>query len=102
MTRQLPSESDIPLHGWPPYSAIHRERIRAHAKHEAKGGSAEQTAWNAPIFLAILMEEVGEVARVFNEFALGEISEGEAQQLLYKELIQVGAMTAAWIDATEK
>lgn len=94
-----PTESDIPMHGWKPYSDMHRERIRAHAKF----GHTEQTSTEGRSFydarwLAILTEEVGEVARVLNEWYLGNAS---LQPNLRKELIQVGAMVAAWVDAID-
>src|SRR5690242_7956970 len=35
------------------------ERRRAHAKHSAKGKSAEQMHWTDPFWLPVLVEEVG-------------------------------------------
>jgi len=61
---QIPSESDIPIHGWRPYSDMHRERIRAHAKHDERDGSMERKPFDHPIWLPVLTEEIGEVARV--------------------------------------
>jgi NTP pyrophosphatase (non-canonical NTP hydrolase) len=94
-----PTESDIPMHGWSPYSAFHRERIRAHAKHVERDGSMEQKDWDHPIWLAVVTEEVGEVARVLCDSELG-LSE-DAKKALREELVQVGAMVAAWVDAID-
>lgn len=93
-----PTESDIPMHGWRPYSEFHRERVRAHAKHSPNGGSMEQKDWDHPIWLAVVTEEVGEVARVLCDMALG-LDKGIED--LREELVQVGAMVAAWVDAID-
>lgn len=97
--RQIPTDSDIPLHGWQPYGDLHRERVRAHAKHDARDGSMERKTFDHPVWLSVLVEEVGEVARVLCEFELGNID--DAAPRLREELVQVGAMTAAWIDAID-
>lgn len=99
MTRPLPTESDIPMHGWQPYSDMHRERIRAHDKHAANGGSMEVKPWTHSVWLAVLTEEIGEVARVICDRELGLLIDTEARMRLTEELTQVGAMTAAWLDA---
>lgn len=72
------------------------ERWRAHAKHGNK--SMENGSWDDPTGrrLRILLEEVGEVAREFND---AEIDEREVNsEKLFKELIQVIAMAGAWAD----
>lgn len=95
-----PAESDIPLHGWAPYSEFHRERIKAHAKHKDKpGGSMEMKDFDEPDWLGVLMEEVGEVAQVLNDHRHGLLDEKTRNDRLYAELVQVGAMAAAWLDA---
>lgn len=99
MPRRPVTYSDIPMHGWAPYSQFHRERVRAHEKHEASGGSMEQKDWNDPACLRIALEELGEVARAFNDHDLGEINEAELLAQVIKELVQLGAMVAAWTDA---
>ena len=96
-----PTESDIPIHGWRPYSDMHRERIRAHKKHDDHGGSMERKAFDDPAWLPVLVEEVGEVARVLCDIALGQIPGRARRAVLREELVQVGAMTAAWIDAID-
>lgn len=71
------------------------ERDRAHAKH----GDKSMEAWAVDDYarLSILMEEVGEVAREFNEAELGGC--GLNLTALRTELIQVTAMAGAWADA---
>lgn len=99
-TLAFPTESDIPMHGWSPYSDMHRERIRAHAKHDARDGSMERKTFDNPIWLAVLVEEVGEVARVLCDNELG-LMDADWRRRLREELVQVGAMTAAWIDSID-
>jgi NTP pyrophosphatase (non-canonical NTP hydrolase) len=95
-----PTESDIPMHGWVPYSEMHRERIRAHVKHDGNGGSMERLPFDHPQWTNVVLEEFGEVARVINDKYLGMHSD-DYQKSLREELIQLGAMTAAWIDAID-
>jgi NTP pyrophosphatase (non-canonical NTP hydrolase) len=98
-----PTESDIFDHYGVTakvYVDIHRERIRAHAKHDAKDGSMERKAWDNPVWLPVLTEEVGEVARVLCENELGNLGD-EATVRLREELVQVAAMATAWIDAID-
>lgn len=96
-----PTESDIPMHGWRPYSDVHRERVRAHEKHDANGNSMERKDWDEEPWLSVLIEEVGEVARALCEARI----QGESFPLkreLRAELVQVGAMVCAWIDAIDE
>jgi len=79
---------------------MHRERIRAHRKHEKRDGSMERKPFDHPIWLAVLTEEVGEVARVLCDNELSTLGE-DVRNALRDELVQVGAMTAAWIDALD-
>lgn len=97
----LPSESDIPMHGWSPYSDMHMERIRAHNKHDNSGASMERAPVNSFGWLPVVMEEVGEVARVISEYRHIHIDTPEYLVRLREELVQVGAMIAAWIDAVD-
>lgn len=83
------------------YEDMHRERMRAHAKHDKNGGGMERKPWNATAWLPVLVEEVGEVARALCERALGNTDELTLRAQLREELVQVGAMTAAWIDALD-
>lgn len=76
------------------YVEIAAERERAHAKHGQT--SMESQPADAPMRLSILMEEVGEVAKEFNEGR--HRGEGPDLALLRAELIQVSAMSAAWAD----
>jgi NTP pyrophosphatase (non-canonical NTP hydrolase) len=98
-----PTESDIPMHGWRPYHDIHRERIRAHHKHDDNGQSMERKVWDDNAWLSVLVEEVGEVARVLCEERHGTYNniQTEAMKTLREELVQTAAMTVAWIEAID-
>jgi NTP pyrophosphatase (non-canonical NTP hydrolase) len=99
-----PTESDIPMHGWRPYHEIHRERIRAHAKHDGNGDSMERKEFDDyGTWITVLVEEVGEVAKVFcDQRHLGQFADREAlAEELRAELVQVAAMTVAWIEAID-
>lgn len=72
---------------------VRRERIRAHEKHGDT--SMESLPTDDLTRLTVLMEEVGEVARWFNESRRRDMQNGE----LRAELIQVAAMATAWADA---
>jgi NTP pyrophosphatase (non-canonical NTP hydrolase) len=87
------------MHGWKPYSDIHRERIRAHKLHDDHGESMERVDWDDPKWLTVLVEEVGEVARCLNEMRPGHGGPEGTVEHLEKELVQTAAMTIAWIDA---
>ena len=78
------------------YAEIRAERERAHAKH----GDKSMEAWPVTDLrrLAILLEEVGEVAKEFNDASLAG---GEPDlAALRSELVQVATMAAAWADNT--
>lgn len=76
------------------WDEVQAERERAHAKHG--GTSMESLPVDDLTRLTVLMEEVGEVARWFNENRHGrDLPNGE----LRAELIQVAAMAGAWADA---
>jgi hypothetical protein len=88
------------------YADVHAERERAHAKHGAAGNSREDATWDNAEWLPILMEEVGEAAHELTydvQPKPGEL-DGEAgvKARLRKELVQVAAMTCAWIDAIDR
>lgn len=87
------------MHGWAPYTAVHYERMRAHAKHDGKGGSMERKDWDDPAWLPVLLEEVGEVARAICEHRHLASAPEILREELENELIQVAAMTMAWVDA---
>lgn len=71
------------------------ERVRAHAKHvDSPAGSREQTPWNDPLWLPIIVEEVGEIARALND--------AEPLGRLRDEVIQAAAMCLAYADAIEE
>lgn len=77
------------------YAEVKAERDRAHAKHGDT--SMEAQPCDHPMRLSILMEEVGEVAKEFNEGR--HRGEGPDLTLLRAELVQVAAMSTAWADA---
>lgn len=80
---------------------VRNERYRAYQKHGEN--SAENLDWyDFTRWLSILMEEVGEVARVVCEVNLRNITIEEAQRELSEELVQVGAMTEAWAMAVAR
>ena len=97
-----PTESDIPLHGFAPYDEFHRERVRAHLKHKDKpGGSMEMKAYTDHDWSDVVMEELGEVSEVRNAHLHCLLTDREARERLREELVQVGAMIAAWIGAID-
>jgi NTP pyrophosphatase (non-canonical NTP hydrolase) len=82
------------------------ERERAHRKHGDT--SMESLPVTDMTRLSVLVEEVGEVAREFNEAVLrtptGLLPQAEREQsldlaALRAELVQVAAMAGAWADA---
>lgn len=74
------------------------ERIRAHRKHHDH--SMEAWAALAPERYLILAEEVGEVAKEFNDATVeSRLIDRDA---LRKELIQVATMSIAWVDAIDR
>jgi hypothetical protein len=90
---------------WQPYADIHAERRRAYNKHIENGNTVEQLPSLSHEWLPIVIEEIGEVAHVLNddEFSYGVIgydSIGRRMELR-KELVQVAAMVAAWIDTID-
>jgi NTP pyrophosphatase (non-canonical NTP hydrolase) len=82
-----------------PYQAMHDERIRAHEKFKNTSGSMEDTAWDSPKWLPVVMEEVGEIARAICEYNLGNVEREELKAKLTEEATQSAAMLAAWLDA---
>lgn len=97
-----PTRSDLPLHGFSPYDEFHLERIRAHEKHKDKpGGSMEMKSYDDPDWLPVVVEEVGEVAKVLCDLRHGLLDSVEARGQLRMELVQVGAMIGAWVAAID-
>lgn len=77
------------------FDEVRAERERAHTKHGDT--SMESSAPDTYRRLAILTEEVGEVAKEFND---AEHDQRPVDLVkLRKELIQVAAMAGAWADA---
>ncbi len=98
--RRIPTRRYSP--GTKPYSDLHHERIRAHALHTPKGGSVEVMTWRSTRWLPILTEELGEVAKEICENNLGNTSWPDFKPLIRTELVQLGAMTVAWIAAIDE
>lgn len=69
-------------------------RVAAHAKHGAQSIEGQSSGDR---LLAILTEEVGEVARAMNEYALGNTTHEEAGQAIRAELIDVMTVASAWV-----
>jgi NTP pyrophosphatase (non-canonical NTP hydrolase) len=79
------------------YGEVRAERERAHAKHGDT--SMESFPVDDMNRFTILVEEVGEVGKEFNEAR----HDGRPVDLaaLRKELVQTAAMALAWADAIE-
>lgn len=76
--------------------AIQNEAVRAHLKHQEF--SMLSPRYSAGDRLAILVEEVGEVAHELTYDGGGPgVGEGRIEELK-KELIQVSAMSASWYE----
>lgn len=79
---------------------IHNERREAHLKHGAN--SMERQTVDSPRRLPILVEEVGEVAQVFNDAPRSLLGTYPPDlDDLRAELVQVAAMAIAWIAAID-
>jgi hypothetical protein len=83
------------------YDDIRTERERAHAAHGTT--SMEALAITDLARLAVLVEEMGEVAREFNDarhHASGQSGtmSGVSLDRLRNELVQLAAIAAAWAD----
>jgi hypothetical protein len=80
-------------------SAVQAEATRAHLLHG--DNSMLGAAVTESDRMAILTEEVGEVARELNEDRLGNIPPDDWRDRRVKELIQVAAMALTWVEALE-
>lgn len=79
-------------------SAIQAEATRAHLRHGAN------SILNLPDDrdrFDVLAEEVGEVARELNERRIGNTTPAQYRERIVRELIQVGAMAATFVEAVE-
>lgn len=85
------------------YVAIANERRRAHAKHVAKGNSAEDQDWSWYRWTPVLVEELGEAAEALQD-TFDADPENFAAALVHMkvELVQVAAMAAAWADSVQR
>lgn len=76
------------------YEQVADERHRAHLKHGYYGFSVENKSYDYALWLPILTEEVGEVARA--------LCDDSPVSHLRSELIQVAAMACAWAEACDR
>jgi hypothetical protein len=79
---------------------VFAERMRDHELHGP--ASMEAMAWNDLRRLAVLTEEVGEVARWFNERPRTTTTADVSLDALHSELVQVAAVAIAWADKVDK
>lgn len=80
---------------------IAKERIRQGELHKAGKFNQVLEDFYVPFDhkLAVLMEEVGEVAHEINEMTGGNVQKDQAfYERLYDELIQVAACSSAWCE----
>lgn len=85
-----------PHFGTEVYAEISAERARAHAKHGRN--SMESRPVGDFLRYTILAEEVGEIAKEFNEAEARGGQQTLDLALLRKECVQVATMAAAWAD----
>lgn len=93
-TAKTPGDLEITPKPTNIYEEIGIERARAHVKH--LHSSAEHLDVTDAKRLAVLMEEVGEVAKEFNEAR--ENGRPIDLKALRKELIQVASTASTWAD----
>lgn len=78
-------------------SEMRREISRAIQKH-GRENTPLSDGRTRGFKLAVLMEEVGEVAKAMNEYELGNIGPEELISQLKKELGQVAAVSSMWLE----
>lgn len=84
------------------YGDVHRERVRAHHKHDTNGDSMERKNWDELLsWTTVIGEEVGEIDRAICDARhLGEFENKKALRAkLIEEVTQLAAMSTAWLDA---
>ena len=74
---------------------IERERER---ERVAKFGAYQYEEISDEACLAVLMKEVGEVARVLNDLRVGDVTTGTYAQL-EAELVRTATVCVAWLQA---
>jgi hypothetical protein len=79
------------------WGEVAAERERAHRKHGRT--SMEALRCDDPVRLTVLVEEVGEVARAFNEARHRGGFDSSDFAGMREELVQVAAMAGAWAAA---
>jgi hypothetical protein len=76
-----------------PYLEIAAERVRQHEVRNGQPGDVADPNTSNHFRLAVLTEEVGEVARA--------IIDDEGDERLAEELVQVAAVAVAWLQSRE-
>lgn len=83
--------------------AIREERLRQ--ERLCREGKFAHTCadlnWDADRKLGVLMEEVGEVAKVLNEVPVWRPMNNADRKVLREELIQVAAVAVAWVESID-
>lgn len=88
------------------YEFIVSARVRAHKKHGVNslesGNRLYDREHNIPNWdnkqNRILVEEIGEISKSMNEFALGKLNWMEYEDSLSQEIIDAMAVLSAWYD----
>lgn len=76
---------------------VRRESARAIQKHGRENTALSNTRTRL-YKQSVLLEEVGEVAKVINEFELGNLTTEQFIAELQKELTQVSSVAAMWLE----
>lgn len=76
------------------------ERESTHKIHGDK--SPEETAWTSPMFLSVLTAEIGKVAKAINDLRYTTNMPHKLARELRAELLQVSALSTAWIAAIDE
>lgn len=98
-----PTENEIWIGLGGLYASVHRERIRAHEKHDHPNSpSMERRPFDDPCWVTVLTEEVGEVCKAINDHRHSSKPDfAKLKAEVREELVQVAAMACAWIDAID-
>lgn len=84
------------------YSELHTERVRDHVLNDTGAvGSRERRPLDDPGWLTDLAIALGETARVVANHRRRRIDKETANVHLREELVRIGAIVAAWIDALD-
>lgn len=81
-------------------AAVRSESARAIVKHGWNGTPLNPEKTRG-FKLAVLVEEVGEVARILCDFEQGILSPEETKSQIIKELVQVAAVSTMWMECED-